>query len=203
MRTRYTQADYIDVVDQIKRIPILEIFDRYIGGKLRHHGSKAVIACPWHGRDSSPSLTLYVDRGNWYCYGCQRGGTVIDLVMTALGVDFKTAVAAIARDFGLSGGRPDPEVRKKIINQQERRSVDLAFDTDYDRVCRVLLRLRNNIAANLRTYSDYEQNQELVHILPVMDGVIDELLGARNQADKICAWRLARKVFPWLQKTKT
>jgi len=83
MRQKSKQIDYIALVDELKRIPILQIFDRYVGDKLRHHGKKAVAVCPWHGRDSSPSLTLYVDRNNWYCDGCQRGGTTIDLAMTA------------------------------------------------------------------------------------------------------------------------
>lgn len=202
MRAKNKQIDYVALVDELKRISIVQIFDRYMNGKLRYHGSKAVTVCPWHGRDSSPSLTLYVNRGNWYCYGCQRGGTNIDMVMQALGVDFKTAVATIARDFGFDNSRPDPSIRQHVIKQQERRSVDLAFDADFERVCRILLQLRNIISVKLRTYEDFEKNLGLVHTLPTMEGVIDELLSAREQADKLRAWRLARKVFPWLQKMK-
>lgn len=195
MRTKNKQIDYIALVDELKRIPIIQIFDRYIGGKLRHHGKKAVTACPWHGRDSSPSLTFYTDRNNWYCYGCQRGGTNIDLVMQSLGADFKTAVAAIARDFGLSADKPDHEVRKKIRQQQERRNVDVAFEADYERVYLNLLKLRNSIAARLRSYEDYEQNQELVHLLPAAEGALDEMIVARTQVDRLRAWRIARKVL--------
>jgi DNA primase len=203
MRNQDTRSDYIELVDQIKRIPIVDIFDRYVGGKLRQHGKKAVSACPWHGRDSSPSLTLYTDKGNWYCYGCQKGGTVIDMVMVSLGTDFKSAVAAIAKDFGLSSGAPNPEIRKKINTQQKRRSADLAFAADYDRVYLALVKLRNIISLKLRTYEDFERNQKLVHTLPILEGIIDELVSAKEQAAKLRAWRLARKVFPWLKKMKS
>ncbi|CQR71366.1 DNA primase [Sporomusa ovata DSM 2662] len=199
MRTKNTQADYIDLVDQLKRIPILQIFDSYVGGKLRHHGKKAVAACPWHGRDSSPSLTLYVDRNNWYCYGCQKGGTVIDMVMVALGVDFKTAVATIARDFGLRTCQIAPEVKKKIQQRQESRNIDVAFEADYERCYLVLLTLKNDIASKLSTYYEFEQNQKLVHTLPILEGIIDELSSAQAQADKLRAWRLARRMLIWLQ----
>lgn len=202
MRIKSKQIDYVALVDELKRIPIIQVFDRYLGGKLRYHGKKAVTECPWHGRDSSPSLTFYVDRNNWYCYGCQRGGTNVDLVMTALGVDFKTAVTAMARDFGLSSCQPDTKMRQQVIKQQERRSVDLAFDADFERVCRILLQFKKTISDKLRTYDDFEQNQGLVDTLPILDGVLDELVSAQEQTGKLRAWRLARKVFPWLQKTK-
>ena len=38
------------------------------------------ICCPFHG-EKAPSLKIYKDTGGWHCYGCERGGSVIDFVM--------------------------------------------------------------------------------------------------------------------------
>ena len=197
------QENYQELVEQLKRIPISDIYSRYIGGQCKRRGSKAVAHCPFHGGDDSPSLTLYLEKNNWYCYGCQRGGTVIDLVMSAMGVAFKAAVTTIAGDFGLSTSESLPPEKKKQLRQaQEKRDVTSGFAADFDRVFLLLVSRKWELEAKLKTYDDYEQNIDLVHELPILDGVMDEFTAARGDQEKLEAWRIARRVFPWI-KTKT
>ena len=196
---------YQELVEQLKRIPISEIYSRYIGGQLKRRGSKAVAHCPFHGGDDSPSLTLYLDKNNWYCYGCQRGGTVIDLVMSALGVNFKTAVTAAAGDFGFSldSNRPlPPKKRRELRECKEKRDINIGFAADFDRVFSLLVSRKWELEAKLKTYDGFVNNIDLVHELPLLDGVMDEFTAARSEQDKLEAWRIARRVFPWI-KTKT
>lgn len=196
---RSTKEDYYELVEQIKRIPIRQVYDQYIGGNLQVHGKKAVSQCPWHGRDSMPSFTLYLDKGNWYCYGCQRGGTVIDLAMEALGADFKTAVTALARDFGLGGVQADPVVRQQRTKAREQYVLETEFAADYDRIFQALVVRQKSCSAVLQGWSGYDDNPHLVHERSMIDYILDLIADAREPDEKLRAWRLARKVFPWLK----
>lgn len=190
---------YQELVEQLKRIPISEIYSRYIGDQFKRRGSKAVAHCPFHGGDDSPSLTLYLEKNNWYCYGCQRCGTVIDLVMSALGVNFKTAVTALSGDYGFSSQEISPGIREQQVQARQQYIIDTELAADYDRIFSALIARRQLIAASLITYFDYDENPELVHELSLLDYIIDELAGASSADNKLQAWRFARRNFPWLK----
>ena len=66
------------------------------GYKTRH----GFMVCPFHG-DHDASLRVYPGTGGWHCFGCGRGGSVIDWVMEHDGCDFKTAVKALDGAMGL------------------------------------------------------------------------------------------------------
>jgi hypothetical protein len=43
-------------------------------------GRDGKVSCPFHGPDRTPSLHVYEDpTAGWYCYSCQRGGSIYDL----------------------------------------------------------------------------------------------------------------------------
>lgn len=202
-RQRRTKEDYIELTARIKRLPILEVFDRYVGGKVRQRGNKAVAACPFHAGDRSPSFTMYTDteKNNWVCYGCHKGGTVIDLVMKQLNLDFKSASSALARDFGLSDWEPNPEVQKKLRRAQESRTVVLAFEKDYDRIFKVLLSIRNQFYQNVKSFEDFEANLSLANEMPIIESYISQMADACSQEEKLELWRAVRRRFPWLKTT--
>ena len=60
------------------------------GYKIRH----GFMVCPFHG-DKDASLKVYPGTGGWHCFGCGRGGSVIDFVQEHESCDFRTAVMAI------------------------------------------------------------------------------------------------------------
>lgn len=57
--------------------------------------------CPLHG-DHNKSMKVYTDpsRG-WHCFGCGKGGSVIDLCMQMEGIAFRQAVVHLNTAFGL------------------------------------------------------------------------------------------------------
>lgn len=57
--------------------------------------------CPFHG-DTNKSLKIYKDpaRG-WHCFGCHKGGSVIDMCMLWYGITFRQAVVRLDADFAL------------------------------------------------------------------------------------------------------
>ena len=90
------------------------ILDLY--GYRAKHG---FMCCPFHG-EKAPSLKVYPKTGGWHCFGCGRGGSVIDFVMEHEGVDFRTAVRAIdhALGLGLMDPKEDPEDARREMNLQ-------------------------------------------------------------------------------------
>ena len=71
--------------------------------------------CPFHG-ERTGSLKVYTDGRGWHCYGCGRGGSVVDFVMDHENCDFRTAVIAI--DKALHLGLMDPKENAFDSRQQ-------------------------------------------------------------------------------------
>lgn len=70
------------------------IADRY-GVALRPSGASRLLAhcpLPGHDHDRTPSFVVYRDQQRYHCFGCGRGGDVIDLVRTMEHIDFRAAV---------------------------------------------------------------------------------------------------------------
>ena len=88
--------------DSVEMDRILDLY----GYKVKH----GFMCCPFHG-EKTPSLKVYPKTGGWHCFGCGRGGSVIDFVMEHEGVSFPVAVRAIDQTLGLGLMNPkeDPE----------------------------------------------------------------------------------------------
>ena len=58
---------------------------------LRKRGRTLTGLCPLH-KEKTPSFTVYLNKNRWHCYGCNRGGDIINLVMELQGLTFLEAV---------------------------------------------------------------------------------------------------------------
>lgn len=56
--------------------------------------------CPLHG-DHDASLKVYGGARGWVCYGCHKGGDVINLAMDMYGLSFRDAIAKLNEDFNV------------------------------------------------------------------------------------------------------
>ena len=66
-------------------------------------GRDGFMVCPFHG-DTDASLKIYENRhghNGWHCFGCGKGGSVIDFVMESEGCGFQQAVRVINDRLGL------------------------------------------------------------------------------------------------------
>ena len=95
-------------------------------------GRGGFLHCPFHSGDHTASLKVYNGGRGWHCYGCGRGGSVIDFVMELFRLDFRQAVVRIDNDFGLglTGKRPDSREAAKIRRQMAEQS---RLETEYVR----------------------------------------------------------------------
>lgn len=85
-----------------------------------YHTKHGFMVCPFHG-DRDASLRVYDGSGGWHCFGCGRGGSVIDFVMEHENCNFKTAVIAIDKNLhlNLTDTHEDPEEADANLRVQE------------------------------------------------------------------------------------
>ena len=90
-------------------------------GLYGYQTRRGFMCCPFHG-EKEPSLKVYPKSGGWHCFGCERGGSVIDFVKEHEGCDFRTAVIAIDRALRLDLMDPheDPEEARQEARIQKK-----------------------------------------------------------------------------------
>jgi DNA primase len=98
------------VIEEAKAaVPTVDLADRLCGpGQLRRIGGERWTAlCPLPGHhEKTPSFVVYPGDRGWWCYGCQRGGDVVDLAQAAWGIDRADEAAA---EVLMTFGHPIPE----------------------------------------------------------------------------------------------
>lgn len=82
-------------IEKAKKIPVEVFVDTK---KAKRTSNKLLVSCPIHD-DKTPSCALYLDNNTFYCFGCHKGGDVINLYQAIHGVDFKEAVKALNNIF--------------------------------------------------------------------------------------------------------
>jgi DNA primase len=103
---RYRGVSYTSPINAAKdAVPVIDLADRLCGPDgLRRIGEKRVARCPLPDHeDRTPSFTVYPGDDGWYCYGCHRGGDVVDLARIAWGYnepDAHVAAANVLYEFG-------------------------------------------------------------------------------------------------------
>jgi len=78
-------------IEDLKRlIDLVELFGSY-GIEVKQRGAQHECCCPFHEGDDTPSLKITPEKGLWNCFGCEAGGSAVDLVMKLDGVDVAEA----------------------------------------------------------------------------------------------------------------
>ena len=107
------QPAFID--ELVARNPIDEVVGQYV--QLRRAGSNMFGLCPFHG-EKTASFSVTPDKGMYYCFGCHKGGGVINFQMEIEGLSYPDAVRALAKRAGMTV--PEDERYESRYRQQER-----------------------------------------------------------------------------------
>ena len=107
------QPAFID--ELIARNPIEDVVGQYVN--LRRSGSNLFGLCPFHG-EKTASFSVAPDKGMYYCFGCHKGGGVINFQMEIEGLSYPDAVRALAKRAGMN--IPEDEQYQSRYRQQER-----------------------------------------------------------------------------------
>ena len=99
----------------VARNPIEDVVGQYVN--LKRSGSNLFGLCPFHG-EKTPSFSVAPDKGIYYCFGCHKGGSVINFEMEIEGLSYPDAVRALAKRVGMEV--PEDEQYQSRYRQQER-----------------------------------------------------------------------------------
>ena len=97
------------------RNPIEDVVGQYVS--LKRSGSNLFGLCPFHG-EKTASFSVAPDKGIYYCFGCHKGGSVINFEMEIEGLSYPDAVRALAKRVGMEV--PEDEQYQSRYRQQER-----------------------------------------------------------------------------------
>ena len=96
---------YLD--ELVARNPIEEVVGQYVS--LTRRSSNLYGQCPFHTQ-KTPSFSVAPDKGIYYCFGCHKGGGVVNFIMEIESLSFRDAVIFLAKRANMplpDDGRPD------------------------------------------------------------------------------------------------
>src|SRR3712207_4054431 len=88
-----------DAVAEVReRTDIVELVEGYVALKRAGRSYKGL--CPFH-QEKTPSFVVFPDSQNFHCFGCGKGGDAFTFYMGVEQVDFREALAELARRAGV------------------------------------------------------------------------------------------------------
>lgn len=108
-----------DVVSEIASAnDIVDIVSGYV--RLKRSGSNFMGCCPFH-REKTPSFHVSADKQLYHCFGCGAGGSVIQFIMNAEGLEFSDALRFLAERAGIT--LPENTNDRYGINQEKKQNI--------------------------------------------------------------------------------
>lgn len=101
--------------DLVERNPIEDVVSQYVS--MTRRGGRLFGLCPFHG-EKTASFSVTPDNGLFYCFGCHKGGGVINFVMEIENLSYPDAVRFLAKRTGMEV--PEDEQYHSRYRQQER-----------------------------------------------------------------------------------
>ena len=99
----------------IARNPIEEVVGQYV--QLKRSGANYFGLCPFHG-EKTPSFSVAPNKQMYYCFGCHKGGGVINFIMEIESLSYPDAVRFLAQRVNLEV--PDDRAYQSQYKEQER-----------------------------------------------------------------------------------
>jgi DNA primase len=92
---RITEASKQAVIDRLDAVAVVEDYLR-----LEKKGGRYWGLCPFH-HEKTPSFTVDPERKLYYCFGCHKGGTVVDFLMEMDKLSYVEDLETLAKRFGI------------------------------------------------------------------------------------------------------
>src|SRR5215470_12920222 len=88
-----------EFIDDLRRqADIVRIIQDYV--TLKKAGANWVARCPFH-KETKPSFSVNPSKEIFYCFGCQKGGSVFNFIMEIERVTFPEAIKIVAEKSGV------------------------------------------------------------------------------------------------------
>ncbi len=104
---------FLDELNQ--RNPIEDVVGQYVA--LTRRGSNLFGLCPFHG-EKTASFSVAPEKGIFYCFGCHKGGGVVNFIMEIENLSYPDAVRFLAKRAGLEV--PEDNAENSQYKKKER-----------------------------------------------------------------------------------
>ncbi|HEX9918652.1 MAG TPA: DNA primase [Pyrinomonadaceae bacterium] len=105
-------------IDDLKRqADIVRVVQDYVS--LKKKGANWMACCPFH-QEKTPSFSVNPSKDIFYCFGCQKGGSVFNFVMEMERVSFPEAIKIVAEKVNM----PLPEMVEDKRFEARRKEAD-------------------------------------------------------------------------------
>ena len=100
------------IQDIANRLSLVDIVGSYLA--LQKRGGRYWGLCPFHS-EKTPSFTIFPDETGFYCFGCQKGGSLFTFIQEIEHLNFPEAVELLAEKAGVQvqTDSGDPAAAKK------------------------------------------------------------------------------------------
>ncbi|MDO4815731.1 MAG: DNA primase [Bacillota bacterium] len=102
----------------IERNDIVDVVGSYVR-LTKKSGANQFGLCPFHS-EKTPSFSVTADKQIYHCFGCGKGGGVINFIMDVEGLSFRDAVEFLAKRVGM----PMPEEENSGESLKRRRMLE-------------------------------------------------------------------------------
>ncbi len=117
-----------NIIEQIKdRIDILQYISTFV--TLKRAGKDYKGRCPFHV-EKTPSFTVSLDKGFYHCFGCNKGGDIIDFVKEYDAVSFSEAVEILADYSGVDLAKTEEESEEYTALKLNRKAMEIYHQHD-------------------------------------------------------------------------
>ena len=120
MRTTLPES-FLD--ELINKSDIFDVVGSYVR-LTKQTGSNVFGLCPFHG-EKTPSFSVNTDKQIYYCFGCQKGGGVINFIREIENISFRDAVEILAKRAGMTVPTSDSD---NILAEKRTRMMKLNRD---------------------------------------------------------------------------
>jgi len=158
---KYRGISYTKPIDAAKEaVPTIDLADRLVGPSgLRRVGEKWVARCPLPNHDDkTPSFVVYPETNSFFCFGCLRGGDVVELARLAWDIDERDAHVAAAEllmTFGYEVPEKPPAWFRK--GERQRPIRDGLHEVRVKNAQRRLFRMMRPLVADIEDEAEREE----------------------------------------------
>ena len=99
----------------VARNPIEDVVGQYVS--LTRKSSNLFGLCPFHS-EKTASFSVAPEKGIYYCFGCHKGGNVINFIMEVENLDYPDAIRHLAKRAGMEV--PEDDGYRSAYKKQER-----------------------------------------------------------------------------------
>jgi len=102
--------------DLVSRTEITDVVGSYVRLNKRSGGSMLGL-CPFHS-EKTPSFSVSSDKQIYHCFGCGKGGGVINFIMEIENLGFRDAVEVLAKRVGMTV--PNEGISDELAGKRQR-----------------------------------------------------------------------------------